>query len=286
MSDEGVDEGVDAGVEVRHMQFDLGAADKTRDGEMRRIVMPLDLPEDLRAYQARSNSGDRRRQVCGIPAEMGGWTFETFVADLPQVSAQAREITALLAQWAAQPQPQVSGLVLCGGTGLGKTGLMVSVVDLAASRMDGDLGVWNLVCGEGVESAVLAGTFRRRPAPVMFYRWSVLKALLDGAKVNALGWEEDPPLTADKVLRELEERCTLLALDDIDIDVLSPWKEEILLRLCEFPTRGQRLLLTLNSNPGTVAGLAALGERLVDRLLDPRLFARLTFTGPSLRRRR
>lgn len=239
---------------------------------------PADLDEMVQPH----NDTTARLKAAGLPY---AWSWDTIQhADRSPIT---RDAVTILRTWSMSPKSScLYGILLHGGAGLGKTGIAVSVIRDAAERPDGARGVWNLVTAPKVLEAVGAGDFRPRPAPAMFYRWRDLKSLLDRAKVGQTPWDEMPPLTAEKVLREIEDRCVVVALDDIDVDTLTPWKEEILLRLLDLPLRGTRVVITTNANPASPEGIARLGERVVDRLLDAQLFARFALTGDSLRRRK
>ena len=210
------------------------------------------------------------------------WSWNT-VAHEPRTPAH--KAAGLLRLW-SEGESSIPGILLHGGAGLGKTGMAVAIVNDAAGRGDGATWAWNVVTAPRVLAMVASGDFRRRPAPASFYRWRDLKSLLDRAKVGSTPWDETPTLTAEKVLREIEDRCVVLAVDDIDVDTLTPWKEEILLRLLELPVSGCRVVVTTNADPASPDGIARLGERVVDRLLDPQTFARFHLTGNSLRRRK
>lgn len=228
-----------------------------------------------------AESVDARVAASGIPDPC--WTWETAPFTDGTVSRRAADT---IRAWSDSVAPRVRGVLLHGGAGLGKTGIAACVVRDAAARRVGAGGLWYLATSPKVAAAVAAGEFRRRPAPATFYRWRDLKSLLDRAKVDRAPWEETPPLTAEKVLEEIEDRCQVLALDDVDVDALTPWKEEVMLRLLETPARGRRLVVTMNVDPATSAGISKLGERVVDRLMDPQLFGRFHLTGASIRRRK
>lgn len=217
----------------------------------------------------------------GVPNPAWDWVTARHVA-----GSTADAASLVLQQWCFSRAPKVHGVLLHGGAGLGKTGLACCVVKDLAARGVGSRALWHLVTSTRTTEAVARGDFRARPAPAMFYRWRDMKSLLDRAKVDSTPWDENPPLTAEKVLEEIEDRCEALALDDVDVDVLTPWKEEVLLRLLELPNRQKRLVVTMNVSPASDAGVQRLGERVVDRLLDPSLFARFHLTGDSLRRRK
>lgn len=238
-----------------------------------------DYPPELAAVPT---SPEDRLAAASLPDP--GWAWES--APHPPGSDSARAASLLRLWSAAAGSDAVPGVVLCGGAGLGKTGIAQMVVRDAALRGDGDPAHWVYAASPRVRAAVASGDFRRRPAPAEFRRWRDLKSLLDRAKAGQLPWEEAPPLTAEKVLREVEERCAVLALDDVDVDAATPWKEEVLLRLLELPRVGRRLVLTMNVDPAAPEGVARLGERVVDRLMDPSVFARFRLAGDSARRRK
>ena len=239
-----------------------------------------DFPPELEGL-APTDDEPARVSASGVPYPLWSWRTAQLEPGSPSAAA-----AGLIEEWVVKERPPVLGVVLHGGAGLGKTGMACAAVRAAAARRVGSNAAWISVTAPRVVEAVRVGDFRRRPAPAQFFRWRDLKALLDAAKMGRLPWEEAPPLTADKILTEIEERCAVVALDDVDVDVLTPWKEEVLLRLLELPLRGCRLILTGNADPAASAGLARLGERVCDRLLDSAVFARFFLTGESLRRRR
>ena len=244
---------------------------------------------DLGDIGSPHNTSERRVDVSGVPYTWG-WSTSPHSAEAPadetRRATSGETATHLLQRWSVTPTPPVLGVLLHGGAGLGKTGMACCLVRDAATRAVGESWAWSIVTSPKIVEATLAGDFRRRPAPASFYRWRDLKSLLDRCKTGQTPWDENPPLTAEKVLDEIEDRCRVLALDDVDVDALTPWKEEILLRLLDLPLRGCRVIVTMNANPASPEGITRLGERVVDRLMDPDLFARFYLTGDSIRRRK
>lgn len=238
-----------------------------------------EYPPELDEWAPAWCTPEARVLASGVPD--ASWEWVTAPPATSETASQAREV---LRRWSSQAS-RVCGVVLHGGAGLGKTGVASCIVRDAAIRQVGARGWWSLATSPAALVGVAAGEFRRRPAPASFYRWRDLKSLLDRAKAGSTPWDESPPLTAEKVLREVEGRCVVLALDDVDVDAPTPWKEEVLLRLLELPSSGARLVLTLNVNPAAADGITKLGERVVDRLMDPALFARFHLSGDSIRRR-
>src|SRR3990167_2767997 len=185
------------------------------------------LPPDLDDLEPEDDAAIRVR-ACGVPYPEWGW------GGLREWRAEGVS-AADLRDWGRSPTPARWGLLLHGEPGLGKTVAACCAVRDAAERRVGSAGAWVVVTAPRTQEAVVAGAFRQRPGPAQFYRWRDLKARLDAAKTGALPWAEEPPLTADKLLGEIEGRGAGLALDDVDVDAHTPWKEELLLRLLEIP---------------------------------------------------
>jgi len=229
-----------------------------------------DLPDELEMLKSNDTEADRLA-ACGVPQP---WSWAT------TPPGEATKIAEHVREWLLDVEPLVYGILLHGPSGLGKTGIAIAAVRDAALARVGSNAAWMIATHPRVVADVASGNFRPRPAPAQFYRWTTLKARLDAAVMGRAGFVEEPPLDADKILREIEERCAVIALDDIDVGAETPWKEEILLRLLELPARRQaRMLITCNYPPRSDAGLARLGERIADRLLDSRVFGQLRFTG-------
>lgn len=243
--------------------------------------MTDDYPPELEGQAQAHNTLAARVQVAGLPSL--DWSWASWAS--MRKSESVEKAGTMLQKW-SMGQGHLRGVLLHGGAGIGKTGMTCSIIREAAEAGTGRMWAWNLATAPKVVAAVISGDFRRRPAPAIFYRWRDLKSLLDRAKVGQTPWDEMPPLTAEKVLQEIDDRCSVLALDDIDVDALTPWKEEILLRLLDLPLSGCRVIITMNANPASQEGIARLGERIVDRLMDPQLFVRFHLTGDSIRRRK
>jgi len=208
--------------------------------------------------------------MVGVPPEMQGWSFETFVTE----EEANRQVCEKLQRWTGAPP----GVLLWGPAGLGKTGLLVSRLRREAECREGSLALWNfLTFDSGKEEK------RKRsalpPAPVWFESWDRLRARLMRAPLRPRG---DEP-TVDDLLDDLDEWVAVLGIDDLDVDECTPWKETILLRLLRRVDRGQLLLLTVNRGPEEFRQV--FGERVADRLLSPSRFALYGLVGShSLRR--
>lgn len=211
-----------------------------------------------------------RISAANIPSWAREWTFDSY----PGNSVGLEAVKA----WAVDDHTVAPGLCLWGPPGRGKTGLAISALRYRIEAGDGDQFSWMVCSGPRVEKRIASNLQLREPAPIWFERWTDLKSRLLGARLSG----GDDIMTARSVLRELD-RSTLIALDDVDQDTLSPWKEEQLLFLIERPLRGKRLILTLNAEIASVVD--RLGARIVDRLLDPSRFLIIHLDkGGSLRR--
>lgn len=235
-------------------------------------MRPLD--DELESLCLRHNTPQARIQAANIPP--GGWTFATFPGD-PHARVSVQGWTAEAGGgWTAETGG-ILGLVLQGPTGVGKTGLAVSAAAHFAERGTGSGALWNLVTSPGYLAEAAAGTLQRRPAPVWFEPWVDLRDRLRAS------WRRSGEGAEDALLADLRERVAVLAVDDLDVDPTSDWKESVLLRLLRLPDVGRRLIVTVNT-PVT-AFPQRFGERSADRLLDPSRFLILRMTGRSLRRR-
>ena len=239
---------------------------------------------DLYAPQPH-NTPDARLAVTNVPALMRDWSFATFPSALlaePSILSAYETVRA----WAETATPRCRGLVLTGSPGCGKTGLIVSALQARASAGDGDHAAWNDVTHPNVRRLVREGA-RPRLAPCWFSSWEEMAALLHYAMQSGdrqLYHDESPRLSLWKVWGQINARVSLLALDECDVDRLSPLKEQRLLDWTMRPKEGERLLMTLNHPLDSKRSLARLGERVTDRLFDSQHFIVLPISGPSARR--
>lgn len=235
---------------------------------------PLD---ELAVSLLPGNTLEARRALSHLPPSMWGWVFARYPGDL----GIAGRVQGWLASFQGSAPP---GLVLHGPSGAGKTGLMAAAVNAALEQRIGSLAWWNLMTAPSYREALADGRLRPRPAPVWFESWTSLRDRLKHTWRPMRGEDEsDAPGGEEALLAELDERVTLLAVDDIDVDAMSDWKESVLLRLLAFPGGGRRLLVT--TNVPLRGFLARFGERCADRLLDPEMFFLVEVPGRSLRRR-
>lgn len=223
--------------------------------------------DDLAAVVLAHNTAAARVAASNIPAKLAGATFATY----PGRAEYADRVAA----WLAGPDPL--GLVLQGPAGLGKSGLAAAAVSAWAARGEGSAALWNLLTEPHYRAEVSGGHLRRRPAPCWFERWPDLR---DRLRRSWRGRDESQG-AEEVLLDEFRERCALVALDDLDIDAISDWKESVVLRLLELPERGRRLVVTINAKPAEFA--KRFGERCVDRMTDRSTFLWVTMAGPSLR---
>lgn len=112
-----------------------------------------------------------------------------------------------------------------------------------------------------------------RPAPVHFASWRAL----------TFQYSRERWSTGESILDVLADRVDVLAIDDLDVGTMTPWKEEVLLNVLQRPVGGRRLIVTGNVPPNNL--VERFGERCADRLLDPSLFALIPVHGRSWRRR-
>jgi hypothetical protein len=209
-----------------------------------------------------------RAALVNAPEWSDGLTFAGFPGDVPAPLLGWVAGTAGVAGERKDPR----GVVLYGPAGTGKTGLAVCVLrDLAAVGF-GDTLLWNLATAPGVRAAVLSGDDPEEPSPCWFERFSRLLALRRREQWDEAGWFE-----------QLEQRVSALVLDDVGVDAGTPYRESFLLQHVEWAQdrRGRALVITLNPPPAKWEEV--LGERIADRLLDPRWFLKVQLGGASLR---
>lgn len=213
------------------------------------------------------NTADRREcpRVLNIPEAMDTLTLASY--------AKRRPIPQGVLDWLADESPERKSLVLCGEPGRGKTGLGIGVLREMARRNIGRTFRWNMATSPTLQAKIDAGTFKQTHlAPCWFERWPRLLALQKRTKWDEESWFEN-----------LEEDTALLMLDDIGVDVGTPFRESFLLRHLEWAEdkRGRALILTFNTEP--MAWKTSFGERTFDRLTESRRFAIVKVTGERLR---
>lgn len=232
------------------------------------------LPDGLREYVAAWNTPEARWGESGVPRHLSNVTVEN-------MTANEKQRAWLLREWIESATPQRPGLVLWGAVGRGKTGLASAILRTRAEAGDGDLAIWNLITAPRVRALRASGEHYVRPAPCWFTEWSAFRRACEAARIGRLPWvdDEDRQMTVHTLARDLDLRTSLLVLDDLDLGVISPWSEDLLLPLLARPSRGERLIITMNSTPTE----KRLGERVADRVLDNRVYAVLRIDGPPRR---
>lgn len=180
-----------------------------------------------------------------------------------------------LEEWAADDVPVTPGVILCGGVGVGKTGLMVSALSIRAAFADGDRVLWHLATDPKLVERVIT---RRSPAyfpPVAVIRWTDYLKRYRAA-------ERDRE-TEDDVLTAVED-VVALGVDDVGVGDgrhMSDWREELLLDIALRAERGLRTVIT--TNVPITAFVDRFGHRVADRFLYPKHFTVVTIKGESLR---
>lgn len=222
----------------------------------------MQLPADLRARALPENTPEARWALVSVPLETSHWSFATH----PLQS----DVTRWLRTWSDLERPSPCGIFVWGEAGTGKTGLAIASLRVCVERGDGDTGLWNIMALSRTRGMYVPG----RLAPAHFSSWRSLIARLQ-REMRRSG--------EDGFSDALDERVDVLAVDDLDVGSMSPWKEEVLLHLLRRPTEGRRLILTGNVPPSALA--ERFGERCADRLLDPDLFTLVAVHGRSWRRR-
>jgi hypothetical protein len=218
---------------------------------------------DLDNTKMEWNTAAARLALVNAPRPHLGLTFLTYPRKVPHD----------LVLWAASsPAANMRrGLILCGAPGSGKTGLGLSALFLLAAAGVGNTFQWNMVTAPGVRESVASGEERQAPSPVWFERWPRLLAQHRRESWDEAGW-----------FAQLD-RVSVLMLDDVGVDAGTPYRESFLLRHVEWAEdRADRaLVLTLNDSPEKWD--TVLGQRVADRLLEPRRFLTVYVPGGSAR---
>ena len=229
--------------------------------------MTVDLDRDAAAH----NTPEARAAAVNSPA----WSSALTLSSHPRLPGVLRDWLrvrdCLTVHGARDLAVTPASLVLWGRTGAGKTGLACCALRALAAAGWGSTFYWNLVTAPR-PSAAASDEGRVRPSPCWFESWPRLLALHRRAR-----WDEEAWFDL------LEERVAALVLDDVGVDVGTPYRESFLLRHIEWASEVPRrvLVLTLNDPPSEWA--TVLGERNNDRLLDPSRFTAVSVDGPSLR---
>ncbi len=211
------------------------------------------------------NTPDERARIVNAPAWTAGLTLVTYPRPIPMDLIEWVTGAGTVSPYGHR------GLVLYGPVGTGKTGVGVSALRILARSGVGSTFQWNMVTSPGVRAAVDSGDDRGEPSPCWFESWSRLLSLYRRETWDEQGWFD-----------KLKDCVDVLMLDDIGVDVGTPYRESFLLRHVEWSySAGRSLILTLNSPPADWS--KAIGERAADRLQDKRWFLRVPFSGKSLR---
>ena len=234
----------------------------------------MPLPADLGTRFLPENTAVLRWAVTHVPPASSEWTFASH-----PLAAEESDIISWCSGWADRETPRPAGVVFWGEAGTGKTGLAIAALRVCAERADGDTALWNLLT---LAHAQGRAATRVRPAPVWFESWMDLSARLRRAR-TARWVSGEEYVTEETILEELEERCAVLAVDDIDLGPMTSGKEVVLLSLLRRVERGQRTIFTANVGPKEF--MARFGERCADRLLDEKYIALVPLHGRSRRRR-
>lgn len=240
----------------------------------------MDLDRDAVAW----NTADARAAAVNAPGWSDGLRVATFpgfpggaCAAVTDWLGDAAEASGALARGDSSTRPSASqgpltSVALWGHVGTGKTGLGACALRALARAGVGSTFYWNMVTGPGLAAAVATGDVKRDPSPCWFESWPRLLA-----KQRRQSWDEESWFDV------LEERVAALMLDDVGVDAGTPFRESFLLRHLEWAAdrRGRLLLLTLNDRPDD--WLRVFGDRVTDRLTDPRRFTVVHVGGASKR---
>lgn len=205
----------------------------------------------------------------GIPHRMRHWSFKTF--PVTELNRDARDRAE---EWA--DSWRTPGLCLYGVAGAGKTGLAVSIIRHRISQDASQDLQWKILSHPDVYAAVAQGRLPHQQfAPIWFQRWLRLADRIYQTQASV------SQESASMLMAEIDKIDTLV-LDDVDTGALTPWKEEILLRIVERVEQHQSTVFTMNHHPLELALI--MGERLADRLADEEVFTHIWVRGPTLRR--
>lgn len=198
---------------------------------------------DLDDQSMPHNTPEAREVLVNAPAWADGMTFSTYPRKPPD---EFSDVVCL--------HPRSA--VLYGPPGSGKTGLAVGALRSLARLGVGSTFYWNMVTGPGNREAVASGEEQVRLSPCWFESWPRLLALHRRERWDEEGWFE-----------QLEERVTVLVLDDVGVDAGTPYRESFLLRHVEWAAgHGRALILTLNDRSKDWGRV--LGERVHSRIAN------------------
>jgi len=228
---------------------------------------------NLDNWAVKWNTPAARCAVINTPTSMDAFSFGSYIRDVGAVP------DALVAWLDANRQAAVQSarrrsLILYGKPGTGKTGLGVCALRELAAACVGKMFTWNMATSPGVRASVASGEDPQRPSPVWFERWSRLLLHHRSAKWDELGWFE-----------QIEDRVTVLMLDDITVDTGTQFRESLLLNHFEWAEdRDDRaLILTMNESPDELIKRKVFTERITDRICEARRFDLVEVSGGSRR---
>jgi DNA replication protein DnaC len=225
--------------------------------------------KDLDNWAVNWNTPTARREVINAPTSMDGMSFDSYRA-LDRVVPDAL-IEWLRANLGAKARKSV---VLYGEPGVGKTSLGVCALREFASACVGKMFAWNMATAPGVRAAIASGEDKQKPSPVWFERWSRLLAQHRREHWDEAGWFE-----------LLDDRVTILMLDDITVETSTQYRESFLLRHIEWAEdRADRaLVVTMNESPAELIEKNLLPSRVLDRITEERRFVPVRVGGETLR---